>query len=152
MRINAQIYNRGIGIYPGSPQEDFSPSLKTDKKNYRNLALLKPVYSSSNYDYNLTAQLVTDGIIESRLPGWIVTTTSNSVLPRNEREYFIDRHSMTRKDFEGNNLWIQMKLAGNYVLPEVNGFKISGNISTDTLQTEIKPWQITIRGSNNAND
>jgi len=151
-RINAQSYNRGIGIYPGSLKEDFSPSMKIDKKNYRNIALLKPVYSSGSYDYNLTAQLITDGIKETQLPGWIVTTTSNGILPRNEREYFIDRHLQTRKEFEGNNFWIQMELAGNYVIPEVDGFKLSGNIAIDTLQTEIKPWQITVSGSNDGKE
>jgi hypothetical protein len=152
IQINAQNYNRGIGIYPGSPKENFSPIMKTDTKNYRNIALLKPVYCSGSYDYNLTAQLITDGIIETKMPGWIVTTTSDGTLPRNERDYFIDRHAQTRKEFDGNNAWIQMELAGNYVIPKVNGFKLSGNISTDTAQTEIKFWQITVSGSNNGKD
>jgi hypothetical protein len=149
---NAQSYNRGIGIYPGSLKEDFSPSMKIDNKNYRNIALLKPVYCSGSYDYNLTAQLITDGIIDTQMPGWIVTTTNKGTLPRNEREYFIDRHAQTKKEFEGSNIWIQMQLAGNYVIPAVDGFKFSGTISTDTLQTEIKPWQITVSGSNDGKE
>ena len=32
-----------------------------------NIALNKAAYASSTYDYNLTAQLVTDGVVESRL-------------------------------------------------------------------------------------
>lgn len=80
IQIIAQDYNRGIGIYPGNPKENFSPIMKTDKKNYRNIALLKPVYSSGSYDYNLTAQLITYGIIESKIPEWIVTTNSDGTL------------------------------------------------------------------------
>jgi hypothetical protein len=151
-RIGAQNYNRGIGIYPGNPNENFSPELKIDNKTYRNVALLKPAYGSSSYDYNLTAQLITDGIISTRMPGWIVTTTSNGAPDRNEREYFIDRQPMTRLNIEGNNVWIQTELAGNYEIPEVDGFKISGNISTDTLMPEIKPWFLTVKGSNNGSE
>jgi hypothetical protein len=152
IRVLAQNYNHGIGIYPGNPEENFSPIMKADNKNYRNIALLKPVYCSGSYDYNLTAQLITDGIIETQLPGWIVTTTSDGILPRNEREYFIDRHPQTKKEFIGPNAWIQIELAGNSGIPKVNGFKLSGNVSTDTAQTEIKPWQITVSGSNNGNE
>src|ERR1035441_867652 len=50
-------YTRGVGIYPGAPDEDFSPILLPDTSSiYRNLALLCPAYHSSAYDYNLTAQ------------------------------------------------------------------------------------------------
>jgi len=37
--VYAQTYNKGIGIYPGNPKENFSPSMKTDNKNYRNIAI-----------------------------------------------------------------------------------------------------------------
>jgi hypothetical protein len=59
----------GIGIYPGAPSEDFSPEFVRDTSGtYRNLALLRPAFHSSSYDYNLTAQLVTDGISDTRVP------------------------------------------------------------------------------------
>jgi hypothetical protein len=35
----------------------------TDNEKYRNPARLRPAWNSSSYDYNLTDQLVTDGII-----------------------------------------------------------------------------------------
>ena len=66
--LKAQQYSRGVGVYPGNPKEDFSPAMKIDNKTYRNLALHRPAYQSSSYDFNLTAQLITDGIIESKLP------------------------------------------------------------------------------------
>ena len=53
-------YTRGIGQYPGSPAEDFSPHLRPDYDTYRNIAKLRTAYHSSSYDYNLTAQLITD--------------------------------------------------------------------------------------------
>ena len=69
------VYNRGIGIYPGNPAEDFSPELYADD-TYRNIALNRAVYASSSYDYCLTGQLVTDGIVETSAPKYLVMETS----------------------------------------------------------------------------
>jgi hypothetical protein len=94
-------YTRGVGIYPGNPEEDFSPILVPDRDNYRNLAKLRPAFNSSSYDYNLTAQLATDGIIEDGMPDYISVSTSNGVSPRNEREWLLDDNSVTEVSLEG---------------------------------------------------
>ena len=148
IQIIAQDYNRGIGIYPGNPKRKFFSNNENRQKKLQEHCLVKTGLQLGSYDYNLTAQLITYGIIESKIPEWIVTTNSDGTFPRNERDYFIDRHARTRKEFDGNNSWITMELTGNYIIPKVNGFELSGNISTDTAQTEIKPWQITVSGSN----
>src|SRR5271170_7402312 len=84
-------YTRGVGMYPGAPDENFSPELVIDNTTYRNLALLRPAYHSSSYDYNLTAQLVTDGIKDTTLPAWVSTAISlRGTLPKSEREIFLD--------------------------------------------------------------
>ena len=49
-------------MYPGNPSENFAPLMREDQKTYRNLALHRPAYHSSSYDYNLTAQLATMGM------------------------------------------------------------------------------------------
>jgi len=87
-----QKYTRGVGIYPGNPAEDYAPVL-VSVTNYRNLALLRPAYQSSSYDYNLTAQLVTDGIKETKPPRWLVTTLQSGVAKKNEREFLIDHNT-----------------------------------------------------------
>ncbi len=38
----AEIETRGVGVYPGDPQEDFAPVLVPDTTTYRNLALRRP--------------------------------------------------------------------------------------------------------------
>ncbi len=50
----AQVYTRGVGVYPGDPREYVGPSMQIDANTYRNLALHRPAYQSSAYDYNLT--------------------------------------------------------------------------------------------------
>ena len=67
-------YTRGIGNYPGLPAEDASPEL-APADEYRNIARLRAAYHSSSYDYNLTAQLVTDGIITAEEPAYMEFTT-----------------------------------------------------------------------------
>jgi hypothetical protein len=144
--INAQTYNRGVGVYPGDPKEDFSPSMKIDNTNYRNLALHRQAYSSSNYDFNLTAQLITDGIKELELPGWIVTSTNTEkTVARNEREWAIDHNDMTKKNLEGHDAWFQIEMAGNYKIPEVDSINITGNIYADSLAA--KHWEVILTGS-----
>ena len=63
---------RGIGLYPGAALENFDAQVMLDPAApYRNLALLRPAFASSNYDYNLTAQLITDGIVDTRDPALV---------------------------------------------------------------------------------
>jgi hypothetical protein len=150
--VNAQTYSKGVGIYPGDPKENFSPSMKIDSVHYRNLALYRPAYQSSGYDYNLTAQLITDGIIDTALPGWIVTTTSSDgILKRDGREHLLDRHASSQQTFTGSNAWAQIQMAGNYIIPGIDSLSLSGSVTIDTL---LKPehWEITISGSNDGNN
>ena len=72
----SQEYTRGIGIYPGDPAQDYSPELHIDSKTYRNLAFRRAAWHSSSSDYNQTAHLVTDGIIEEYPPRWMASTSS----------------------------------------------------------------------------
>lgn len=150
--ITAQEYSLGIGKYPGNPQENYAPTIKHDKTTYRNIAFLRPIYGSSSYDFYLTPQLLTDGIIETQLPGWLVTSSIKESYTRSDREKFLDRNISSRNNFVGNNFWVQVEMAGNYILPEVNGFRLSGAVYIDTTQNEIRQWTIKIVGSNDGKD
>jgi len=114
-------YTRGIGIYPGNPREDFGPILVPGGATYRNLALHRPAYHSSCYDYNLTAQLVTDGIKETRPPEWVATSVSfRGLLPKQEREFILDHNDTTTVDLRGPRPWVQVQLGGGASVPEVD--------------------------------
>jgi len=55
--LPAQQYTRGVGVYPGAPEEDFGPVMVVDAAQ-----LSQPGSAPSaipverSYDYNLTAQ------------------------------------------------------------------------------------------------
>jgi hypothetical protein len=113
-------YHHIPGVYPGDPAEDFRPELVPDNSTYRNLALLRPAYHSSSYDYNLTAQLVTDGIKHTELPATVATSLSFSgPLAKNEREFFLDHNATSVAELRGAKPWAQVELRGASV-PEVD--------------------------------
>jgi len=121
---HAQQYTRGIGVYPGDPREYMGPTLAVDSSTYRNLALHRPAYQSSAWDFNLTAQLVTDGIRDNALPQWIVTSTSSKgLLSKQEREVFLDGNVTSSTDVSvvpGENPWVEFDMAGGGEPPELD--------------------------------
>jgi hypothetical protein len=126
--LGAQEYTRGVGVYPGNPKEDFGPTLMVEKATYRNLALRRPAYHSSSYDYNLTAQLITDGIKDTRLPRWVATATSQGTLKKNERERLLDNFESTSVDLEGPRGWVQLELGGGDGAPEVDRVNVEAQV------------------------
>ena len=107
------VYNRGIGIYPGNPAEDFSPELYADD-TYRNIALNRAVYASSSYDYCLTGQLVTDGIVETSAPKYLVMETSEDRDVKREREWLVDQHKYTMVNLYGPCAYAQISLQNGW--------------------------------------
>jgi len=141
---------RGIGIYPGEPAEDFSPVLRGDNDQYRNLAKLRPAYHSSSYDYNLTAQLVTDGIITDEHPVYISLSTNKEIVPKNEREWLFDHNRVTTFGLDGNDVWLQLDLSKSTDVPDITRISLNGNVTYD----DKKPggWRVVCEGSDDSTD
>jgi len=141
-----QNVTRGIGVYPGDPKEYTGPSLVTDANTYRNLALHRPAYQSSAYDYNLTAQLVTDGIKAASMPQWIESSTSSGgVLPKREREVFLDGNITSSVNVSGEAPWVEFDIMGGGEAPEIDHIdlylrRIYGRSVSGT-------WTYTVLGS-----
>src|SRR5271165_744732 len=118
-------FTRGVGVYPGDPAAFDGPTFVPDTTTYRNLALHRPALASSNYDFNLTAQLVTDGIIEDRLPRWLVCSSSaEGILPRAEREHVVDGYMSTGVDLPASGGWVQIQQAGRFDAPAVDRIEV----------------------------
>ena len=145
LSLQAQNYTLGIGVYPGDPKENFAPSMRVDSTTYRNLALHRPAYQSSSYDFNLTAQLITDGIKETTLPRWISTSSSaNGVFPKNEREYLFDGNWVTSVNLNGKNVWVQVELAGGAAPFEIDRVDLDGIVRGNP---EPEVWAMAVSGS-----
>lgn len=128
---DSKSYSRGIGIYPGNPNEDFSPKMLQDNKEYRNIALNRMVYQSSSFDYNLTSQLLTDGIITDVLPKYLCVETQNGYLPKREKEWSLDGGPYSRNSLEGESVYIKYEL-NNYAL-KFDKVRVSGKIVHNNL-------------------
>jgi len=143
--LQAQEYTRGVGVYPGDPREDFSPVMRVDSTTYRNLALRRPAYHSSSYDYNLTAQLVTDGIKATRLPHWVATATSQQgALNKNQREWLLDDNWVTGVDLKGARGWVQIEIGGGDGPPEVDRVDVDARV---LARGEPENWACIVSGS-----
>jgi len=143
---NQTAYTRGLGVYPGAPDQDFSPKLYVDDTHYRNLAFRRPAYHSSSYDYNLTAQLVTDGIVETEMPKWIaVSTSTHGVMTKNERERLLDHNEISTVELDGSDIWIQIRVEGGESAPAIDSVDVDFGIR----MTEQQPagWHYTVSGS-----
>ena len=73
---------RGIGVYPGNPDESSAPSVVKGGGKYRNIALGRITDQSSCYDYNLTSQLITDGIIDDGPVAYVDVSCRSDMLYR----------------------------------------------------------------------
>jgi beta-galactosidase/beta-glucuronidase len=145
-RQKTDYFTRGIGIYPGKPSEDFSPKLIAGNLAYRNIARLRPVYHSSSWDYNLTGQLITDGIIINTEPDYVSLSTSQGVIPKNEREWLLDDNSLTSVSIPGTDIWLQLQLSQGGDVPAITRISLNGSLAYN----DKKPggWQFTCLGSN----
>ncbi len=145
-RQKTDYFTRGIGIYPGKPSEDFSPKLIAGNLAYRNIARLRPVYQSSSWDYNLTGQLITDGIIINTEPDYVSLSTSQGVIPKNEREWLLDHNSLTSVSIPGTDIWLQLQLSQGGDVPAITRISLNGSLTYN----DKKPggWQFTCLGSN----
>jgi hypothetical protein len=145
--IQAQQYTLGVGVYPGDPRENFAPVARTDQ-TYRNLALHRPVYQSSSYDYNLTAQLITDGIKDTKPPRWVaISTSEQGELPKNEREWLLDHNWLTGVSLKGTGGWVQIELAGGENPLEIDRVDIDARVQVGQASGLSAGWSAVVSGS-----
>ena len=77
-----------------------------------NLALHRAATASSTYDYNLTAQLVTDGIVGTGEPSWLKVTTAQGELPKREKEWTLDAGPYSCNRLEGGENFLEYEWSG----------------------------------------
>jgi hypothetical protein len=139
------LYTRGVGVYPGSPADNFAPTLVSGEATYRNLALRRPAKHSSSFDYNLTAQLVTDGIKDEQLPIWVaVSTGMDGTLPKQDREIVLDHFPPIGLKVEGSKGSVEVQIAGGVAAPLVDRIAVFVAMPEDI---PAKALSFTVSGS-----
>ena len=113
-------HTRGIGVYPGQPSEYFGPEIVADNE-LRNLALHRAVYQSSadaSYDNNLTAQLLTDGVVSRGEPAWLEVCVGDKTLNTADREKTLNVSEWSSTVTEGSHATISYTWHGMVVEPD----------------------------------
>lgn len=77
-----------------------------------NLALHRMALASSSYDNNLTAHLVTDGIVPEGTPVYMVVNSSEGLVGKDERECTIDGDPHSRNIITGDHGWMEYAAKG----------------------------------------
>ncbi len=123
---------RGIGQYPGNPQEYFAPSISwaDNGQTLTNVALHRAAYASSTCDYNHTAHLATDGLCDSQSPAVLTVSTHLGTLPRREAEWAIDGGPYSRNILMGEKTMLQYDWSGNLQL-KASTVKLQGMMAYD---------------------
>jgi hypothetical protein len=167
-----EVVTRGIGVYPGDPREDFAPTFRIDPTTYRNLARLRPAFHSSAYDYNLTAQLITDGIVETAMPRWVAVASGQqglisaehrdlpaqvdsaspagvsrqqAVWPKHKREWVLDGNWVTGFTLRGAQAWVQVELHGGAEPLAIDQVEVVGRVQA--LGSGPENWTCSVMGS-----
>lgn len=120
---------RGIGVYPGSPEEYTGPEMVPGDGTYRNLASLRRAWASSSYDYNLTAQLATDGIADGKSPAFIEISTQDGMVERKHKERLFDDNFTEIKVKAATGAYLQV-LMHEYAI-DVDEIEIDGYLGTE---------------------
>ena len=144
-------YNLPPGQYPGDESENFAPVMKPARQQERNLALHRASWHSSSYDYNLTAQLITDGIRDTVMPWYLIAATSDEdPLHKRVREMLTDDNPVTTVNIKGQQVWVQMGLLGRKTLPQVDGILVKVPLR-GIYHGQKGFWQCQVSGSNDGN-
>jgi len=112
----------------------------TSNDPVENISLNKAACASSSYDYNLTAQLVTDGVVENAVPAWLKVCTSEGELPRREKEWTVDAGPYSSNRLEGaanflEYVWSRQRFSAGCV--RVRGYVV--------YQEPAKGWSVTCK-------
>lgn len=104
-------FTRGIGAYPGRVPDYRGPRMVADGSR-RNLSLNRAAWASSSVDYNLTAQLATDGIGCKGEPAMLRVLVNGKEPSPRDKEKTIDGNVHSCAILEGERASIQYDWVG----------------------------------------
>lgn len=106
--------------------------------NVTDIAKNKAAVASSNYDYNLTAQLVTDGLITSQEPCYVSVFTKDGELPKREKEWAIDCGPFSGNLLNGGENFLEYRWSCRTFNPKY--VRITGIVAYDTAGSH--DWKV----------
>lgn len=135
-------YTRGIGEYPGKPCDYDGPEV-VEGGGYRNLALNRAAYQSSSYDYNLTSQLITDGLVIEEMPYHIDVFTDEGAIAKRDRERLFDDNTTNLPLQGGKASSVTVVLNGKTT--DADRVVVNGTANCDV--DGKKGWKVSVEAS-----
>lgn len=133
---------RGLGIYPGSPEEYAGPQIRPASDcGYRNLAFRRTAFHSSSYDYGLTAQLVTDGIVHDGQAPWLEVLVDGKPVSKQAREYLLDEKNGTKQKLSGDRPVLEFRFHGMPV--DADRIEVKGKDGNRDLDPDAVRWKVS---------
>ena len=139
---------RGIGVYPGDPDESAAGAVVPGDDSYRNLALHRIAFHSSSYDYNLTAQLLTDGILTEGPLCYVELQAGGKPVAKAHREKLIDGKPDSKVPLDLSAPTVQMDFAGMAV--EADRIEVLGGATVP--KGKRAGGTVTVLGSSDGTD
>jgi hypothetical protein len=90
--------------------------------------------------------LITDGIIINTDPDYVSLSTSQGVIPKNEREWLLDHNSLTTVSITGTDIWLQLQLSQGAEVPAITRINLNGSLTYN--DKKLGGWQFSCLGSN----
>jgi len=140
-------YTRGIGEYPGKVCDYDGPET-VEGGEYRNLALNRAAYQSSSHDYNLTSQLITDGLVTEEMPYHIEVYADGAEVPKRDRERLFDDNTTNLSLEGGKATGITVVLNGGTT--DADRLIVNGTANCDV--DGKKGWKASLEASVNGKD
>ena len=148
----AQPYTRGIGKYPGRLSEFYGPRpVQTEASSAAsvNLALHRSALASSTADYNFTAHLATDGIVDDHEPALLVASTPKGQLPKREVEWAIDGGPYSNNVLMGERTWLRYDWGGEQTLT-ARAVRLDARVAYHEVKTK-SGYSISVQASDDGN-
>ncbi len=146
LALQAQNYTRGIGVYPGDPKEYTGPALVDRRER-----LSQPGAASARISVE-RLRLQPDGAIDhGRHQGDCAaavdrTSTSDAgILPKNEREVFLDGNVTSSVNVTGDSPWVEFDIKGGSEAPEID--RIDLYLRKIYGRSAIRDWTYMVLGS-----
>ncbi|MCF0199746.1 MAG: hypothetical protein HUK02_10570, partial [Bacteroidaceae bacterium] len=142
-----QELTRGIGVYPGRPSEAAAVRLVPGDSKLRDVARNRAATASSQYDNNLTAQLVTCGMPTGGSLRYLRVSTPDGPVPHREQEWSQDENIYTYNIVRGEDTWLRFDLNGYSAAPDE--LHIAGKMAYDEKLTLMDgTYSLALEGSN----
>jgi len=116
----------------------------------RNVALFRTATHSSAVDFNATAQLLTDGIVEDKAPAYFVVKGNGEPLSKRDKEWLFDSRLEGNYDVDTSDYTVEVLFVG--IHEPVDSIEYNGRLRWGDRSKRNSPYVFDFFGTLNGSD